>query len=270
ENKTEAEYLFQYFNAPIYLDRSEALDAWSNNSDKAGLNKITTAALADAFWSLRQKALGMIKGLDAEQKEALKTKVTEMAKGDAKASVRAKAFSVLATLGADVAELEAGLADKSYAVAASALKAVHKTDPEKGIAKAKALEADAKAGLLTAIAGIYAKTGDLAYMDYMQNAVANASGFAKFQMLSTYAGYLTSLDLNNLEAGLVLIMDACENGDPWWIRLGGMQALSNVITHLEGQKDNAEAVAMTAELSEKRTAIKDAETNEQLKGYYAQ
>jgi hypothetical protein len=65
-------------------------------------------------------------------------------------------------------------------------------------------------------------------------------------------------------------MDACENGDPWWIRLGGMQALSNVITHLEGQKDNAEAVAMTAELSEKRTAIKDAETNEQLKGYYAQ
>jgi hypothetical protein len=176
----------------------------------------------------------------------------------------------LATLGADVAELEAGLADKSYAVAAAALKAVHKTDPEKGIAKAKVLEADAKAGLLTAIAGIYAKTGDLAYMDYMQNAVANASGFAKFQMLSTYAGYLTSLDLNNLQAGLVLIMDACENGDPWWIRLGGMQALSNVITHLEGQKDNAEAVAMTAELSEKRTAIKDAETNEQLKGYYAQ
>ena len=267
ENKTEAEYLYQYMNAPLYLDRYEALDAWSKSADQVGLKALLDAALEDPYWSLRSKALKMVKGLSSDDQEALKDRIITMAKEDPKSNVRATAFGVLAKLGADEDLFVAGTSDPSYAVDAAALNGLHKLNPEAGIKEAERLQEGAKAGLLSAIANIYAQSGDEKYQGYMEKALNDASGFGKYQMLATYASYVSNLPLEKLKAGIEPILNACKNGDPWWIKLGGMQALGMVISKLEMSADE-EAKTYATELDAKRKAIQEAETNPMVKQYY--
>ncbi|MBS1504782.1 MAG: M1 family peptidase, partial [Bacteroidetes bacterium] len=61
DNKTLDEFAFQYANAPLYMDRFEAIDAaQSKQSEKAG-QKIIISALNDKYYGLRIKAIKALK-----------------------------------------------------------------------------------------------------------------------------------------------------------------------------------------------------------------
>lgn len=53
DHKSLDEYLFQYFHAPLYLDRSQAIDAASEDPSDPRAQKILTAALKDKYYGLR-------------------------------------------------------------------------------------------------------------------------------------------------------------------------------------------------------------------------
>lgn len=60
DSKTFDQLVFQYFNAPLYLDRFEAIDAAAKQQDSKGAQKVLLAALKDKYYNLRIKAIHAI------------------------------------------------------------------------------------------------------------------------------------------------------------------------------------------------------------------
>lgn len=95
ENKTSAEYVFQYHHAPLFMDRLEAVMMLLElNSDEA--KKTVIAALQDRSWFIRDMALTIIAKLNADEQKALYEQVRDMALKDEVSRVRASAVNVLA------------------------------------------------------------------------------------------------------------------------------------------------------------------------------
>ena len=60
DNKTLDQLVFQYFNAPLYLDRLEAINAAAANQSDKGAQKILIAALRDKYYGLRITAINAL------------------------------------------------------------------------------------------------------------------------------------------------------------------------------------------------------------------
>ena len=102
EQKSEEEYIFQYYNAPDFLDQFEATQALASSSSKAA-KKVFMDALNNDYWVFRAQALDV---LDPST-PGLMDKVFEMAQNDSYTNVRAAAMEKLASTG-----------DKKYVAAA--------------------------------------------------------------------------------------------------------------------------------------------------------
>src|SRR3984957_2305238 len=57
DTKTLDEFVFQYFNAPLYLDRFEAINAAAGHQSEKGAQKVMIAALKDKYYGLRIKTI---------------------------------------------------------------------------------------------------------------------------------------------------------------------------------------------------------------------
>lgn len=195
-------YVFQYFNAPNYLDRREALDVCiEQQTANADARKVVLAAVKDKFEGLRAYAIEHLKMDNAEVKSAIAPTLVELAKNDAFAKVRAAAVEQLGGLAdAQYASLfESKIADRSYAVEGKALSALYDVDSTKAFAIAKSLEKDAKGDLMTGIAEVYLKKGDESTLPFFRKHFESTSnGQEKFEAAAQYIVMLANA--SNTEA----------------------------------------------------------------------
>ncbi len=90
ENKTVAEYAFQYDHAPLFVDRMEALKALAT-APAIEISSTFAAALGDKNWALRKEALGMVGRFSGEGRESFYDRIKVMALKDENPHVRAAA-----------------------------------------------------------------------------------------------------------------------------------------------------------------------------------
>ncbi len=198
DSKTLKEYAFQYKNAPLYVDRLEALNAAIKAPSDELAQEIIIAATADQFYKLRIDA---IEALDLSKKE-IKSKALHILKNlisnDEKTLVRAAAISSLANLkdkSIDAINKEA-LKSKSYAVQAAALGAIAKYDKMTALSIAQQLEEDSRGPLAIEIVSLYTSLGSEADFHFVSKAFKNGSIEDKFVMIQDYVSML--LKVNNL------------------------------------------------------------------------
>lgn len=232
DNKELSEWAFMFYNAPRYLDRYEAIQHLSKSGEELATNTLIDA-LSDPYDNIRRKAVAEIKKAANSQGERVKNKLIDLAKNDRESKVRGDAVDALATYFGKEEGLEqiyiAALADSSYYVIASGLTAFSDKGKEAMI-HAKKLEEEKNSMILNAIASIYASYGDAKQNDFFINAANKIKGLDKFQFIQSYGDYLNTQDDVSINKGLPLLREVAMDGDPWWLRMAGIQALKSLET----------------------------------------
>lgn len=199
DQKTLKEYAFQYKNAPLYLDRLEALNAAILSPSEELAQEIIISATSDKFYKLRIEA---IEALDLSKK-AIKVKALPILKdiivNDEKTLAKAAAINAMANLkdSSNDAIYKEALESRSYAVQAAALGAIAKYDKVTALALAQKLEEDSRGPLSVGIVSLYTSLGNESDFAFVSNAFKTGSIEDKFVMIQDYVSML--LRVNNLE-----------------------------------------------------------------------
>ncbi len=203
DNKTLQEYIFQYFNAPLYLDRFEAIEAASKNQDDKGAQKILVAALNDKFSGLRQKTIDIltanhedIRNINADLRNAALPELVIHARKDDNTLVQAAAIKALLPL-KDTAYLplfKQALKSQSYEVSGAALYSILLLDPAEAMKDAKAFENDSEGMLTQAVVSIYAANGGTAQWPFIYNKYRECNLQDKIHLTQKLAAIISRMD----------------------------------------------------------------------------
>ena len=241
--KTIEEYIYQFYNAPLYKDRYEALMACrQDKSQKAG--KVILDGLDDPFWKIRQSALKHQRRALLHHESALKAKTIQVAMSDPSSLVRSTAIqtveSQFSESGDQVELFENALKDSSYLVIGVGLKSLSNIDLEKACFHAEKLENERSSSLKTTIGDIYAQKGDLKYNSYYVNNWMKVVGFEKISFLKTYDRFLEKQDDKTILAGMEIFSQVARNsGTVWEKYFGGYQTILKYRSIYFEQVENA-------------------------------
>jgi aminopeptidase N len=161
DQKTLNEFIFQYFNAPRYLDRFESITAASANQTDRGSQRVMLAALRDKYYGLRIKAISELDMTKEDIRRASLPILASLAQTDENTLVRAESLKVLGKLKSpdQLPVFKLALSNQSYAVQAAALIAINLLDPSIALPLAGNFEKDHKGALSQAILIVYATSG---------------------------------------------------------------------------------------------------------------
>ena len=197
ENKTMAEYAYQYAHAPLYLDRREALlAAAKEQKTNAAARTLLISGLRDKFAGLRTLTLERLELEDKVVAKAAAPAIRKLIGSEKETAVLGNALVALAKLKdkKDAKTFAKQLADsKSYGVQGAALQALALADPSQALAKAKAFETSEQASLTQAVSAVYATAGGTAEWAYIRNMYDAAGPQGKFGMLEDIATMLPRL-----------------------------------------------------------------------------
>ncbi len=249
ENKTLGEYIFQYFNAPLYLDRLESINAAMAQQDDKGAQKVMLAALKDNYFNLRIKAINAIKLTDADVRNAAVPVLTDLIKTDEKTLVRAAAINALVKLNdAQYVPLyKQAINSPSYAVQGAALNGIAAFEPTSALKIAKNLEADNSGALTTAMVKIYMANGSDAEFPFIANAFKNAPVQAKFNMLANYVKLLSKMnDTKAVKDGVAELKDMAIRYKPYGVTSYLITMIENIKAAKQDQEKTATGVQKDA------------------------
>jgi aminopeptidase N len=185
DNKTLEEYVFQYFNAPTYLDRYEAINAAAGRQSDKGARSVIIAALKDKYYGLRIKAIKALNLSNNDVHSAALPILVSLAQTDENTLVKAAAITALGRLKAtgNMDLFKQALNSQSYAVQGAALNAISLLDPTQALPLAKSFEKDNKGDLTQAIVKVYATSGGDNEWSYVLNGYNEGVPQTKFNMI---------------------------------------------------------------------------------------
>ena len=151
DNKTLDNYIFQYHNAGLYLDRREAIDyaAGKQNEDPKALDLLKTA-MTDKYKGLRIHAIRNINISNASVKNAVEPLLVNLANNDSGSTVRAEAIYALGKYKKDMYKdlFLSSISDSSYSIAGTGLLAMGAIDSVAGFEQLRILSSQNVKGVL--------------------------------------------------------------------------------------------------------------------------
>ncbi|SMB99922.1 Peptidase M1 membrane alanine aminopeptidase [Hymenobacter roseosalivarius DSM 11622] len=231
DNKSLAEYAYQYRHAPHYLDRREALTAAQAKATDPLARKILLAGLTDKSSALRQLAVEVLDLKNAPQRKATAPVLAKLAATDSSVQVRAAALTALGTLEEKrYAKLfTKALDSKSYRVQGAALQALLPLQPKQALARATAFEADNKGPLTVALVSVYGQAGGPAQWPLVLSKYDAASPSGRFDMLPGIVPLLGRLeDPTALTEGITRMKDLAVKFKAFGVAepiIGGLQQI---------------------------------------------
>jgi aminopeptidase N len=238
DSKTLSQLVFQYFNAPLYVDRLEAINAAIKQQDNQGTQKVLLAALKDKYFNLRIRAINGIDLSNAAVKAAALPILNDIIKNDEKTLVKAAAINALAKLN-DAANLplfKQTINSESYAMQAASLNGLADLAPADALKAAKNLEKDNEGALTQAIIKLYATNGGDAELPFIASAFNKAKTQAKFSMLQGYAKVLgRATNTKTVEASIDDLKAMAIHYKPY----GTVPFVSRLLNSVKEQKETA-------------------------------
>ena len=207
ENKSIAEYIYQYKFAKKYVDRREALEFAADNKKLDGATKLLIDALNDPFYNLRQFALQKLKPADLD--DASKRTIENIAKNDTKRLLRADAIKLLGQLKNTAYNdlFTKAAKDSSYSVSGAGLEALADIDEAKAISLLPLLKGDAKGALENAIEGVEIIQKTDADFDSVTSRYDKKNVFQKASFYPVYLKYLGNIsNAENFKKGINKIL----------------------------------------------------------------
>ncbi|WP_216688444.1 M1 family aminopeptidase [Hymenobacter siberiensis] len=196
DNKSAAEYAFQYAHAPLFVDRREAIDAAAKDQTIAANRATLLAALNDKFYNNRLAAVEALKLDDKAMAKAAAPALRKLAATEKEPWVQASLLGALAKLKdkKDEAYISKQLSSQSYNVQGAALRALATVQPTQALARAKTYEANAQGAVAQAVTEVYAKNGGQAQWAFVRDRFDAARSQGKFNMMEPLATITGRLD----------------------------------------------------------------------------
>ncbi|HTN19410.1 MAG TPA: M1 family metallopeptidase [Pelobium sp.] len=244
DNKTMEEFTYQYKNAPLYVDRLEAIEAASKKIQEKTAQDILISALRDAYFGLRIEAIHNLKLEDANIKKLILPTIINIAKTDSSTLVRAAAIESLANLQDKTYMplfMEA-LKDPSYAIEGAALNAIAAIDISEAKTLANGLEEASKGPLVASIVNIYGVEGGDAEFPYVYISFQGAGTQTQFDMIPGLASILMNVKgINYLQQGLDELQSMSEKFKKYSVDKYVNVMLNNVLLAKKDDRDKAPA-----------------------------
>ncbi|MEL6943605.1 MAG: hypothetical protein AAFO82_13120, partial [Bacteroidota bacterium] len=247
ENKTDANYIHQYYNAPTFMDRYEALQELAA-SDNAAASSVFKDALKDKFYGLRSFALYQVDMEEAGMAEQMK-KVVE---NDPKAEVRSAALDRLIELG-----------DPSYG---DFFEKIANNDPA----------ASVKSSALLGVASLYVTRGDIQALEFFQNNWKDFDFYDAINFFDLYAELAKQGSPTDMVNSANDLKEVAMTANSLWQRFGATKAINTLhatLAEKEGEASGEEATQFTTADDQILTIIKEikaAEKDPQLQQIYMQ
>ncbi|MCB9038109.1 MAG: alanyl aminopeptidase [Lewinellaceae bacterium] len=269
DNKSEEELLFQYYHAPKFLDRYEAV-LMMEGASSLQARKLMEDALNDDFWAIRGIA---VSNLDENAGEEAWGRLKRMAVEDPRSQVRVAAFEKLMNLENTGAVEQAKMAiqrDSAYNVIGAALQYLSINDREAALEYAEKLEEEQADDILLAVGEIYADSGDPSYLPFFEKNLEQVGGFSAIYFFEEYQNLAMQVGLpaSSQAAGRLQPMALDETKSPW-LRFSATRALNEIRKAYADSEDEAER-QLSQSILEAIKKVKATEKNEQLKSYYEQ
>ncbi|MFK7807922.1 MAG: M1 family aminopeptidase [Saprospiraceae bacterium] len=275
DNKSEADYVFQFYNAPLFLDRYEAVEALKGSPESAS-QQVMIEALDDPFWAIRSTAMQYIDPSTASV--AVKTKMGNLAKNDPHSKVRAAAFAFIGEAGdkANAPAMRKAIENQkeAYRVVASALGALAKVDEKEALTYAKKMESDDNGNVIQAVGNVYGMIPDKSNLAFFENNWDKMDAFAAFSFFDNYSSLVQSVDFDSADKSVdKLRVVAMDQDISQWKRFAATKGIFDLKEfYLEkaatGGRDPEVLKTRASALGEVIKEISAAETNGQLKMIY--
>ncbi|MDP4222755.1 MAG: M1 family metallopeptidase [Bacteroidota bacterium] len=212
DHKTIDNYIYQYKNAGLYLDRREAIDYAANNQTRDPKSfELLKTATGDRFTGLRVLAIQRLNVRDDSIRKVVEPILKNLAENDPSSHVRAGAVQSLGKL--KNPEFKAlflkAVDDSSYSVAGSALLALGQIDSAAAYRKARSFSSLHVRGELNSavINTLYSFAGENEFDSLAAKFDELPLGNNKFMILQPFSGYLKKVkDTEKFKKGIDIIV----------------------------------------------------------------
>ena len=265
ETKTNNEFIAQYWRAPLFLDKIEALEKLTTDTRNEKVKAIFDDALRHKFWYIRLYALENYRFGDWKTNDTLIEKLKKIALNDPKSQLRRAALRKLEESNSkDLLSLYKKIMerDSSVLVMRTVLNQVSRTDAKTSIELADKLINDKY--LSSSILSIYKTHGTADKADLFKKIYANAEESDKWSIIQSYGKFICRFDTKTSEEGLKFLKKVSETETAWWLQGAGMQAIYDVRKHykkqvilLSEEPKSAENEKLIADYKAKMKSIKD-------------
>ncbi len=234
DNHTRDEWIFQYKNAPLYLDRYEAVESLSDVKYKEDelAKKLIAMALNDSSTSISSLALSKVKTFNDLEKERVFETIKKLATANISSGIREDAITVLneSFKEKDLTELNTkSISDSSYAVVSAGLEGLFQKNPDQAFLLAQKNESLLSTKLIRTVSTIYANKGEKGQQEFFNNVMTKTDGFTPYYVLDNYKKYLERMDSETMLQGLESIRLAYSFNESKTVK----KALKKLVTNLE-------------------------------------
>ncbi|WP_316749293.1 M1 family metallopeptidase [Pedobacter gandavensis] len=252
DHKNLSQFTFQYFNAPLFQDRYEAVDAAKDQQDSLAGRTILIAALHDKFYSIRTLAINSLNFKNAIFLNSILPDLLRIAGSDPNHSTRAAAIQKLGGL-KDKKYLElfsSLLSSKSYLVKGEALDAIGRIDPQQQFELAKANQAGSKGKLQQVILQSYMNLGNEAQWTYVYDAYTNGNSPVQYAFSRQLADFIKKIkNPSYATAGILAIKEMVIQQKNRSIAPRVILFLNEIKPYKEKLKDTASVEAIEQSIS---------------------
>ncbi len=254
DNKPKEDFIFQYYHAPLYLDRYEAVvkigESYTLNTRES---KLIEDALSDKFWNIRNTAIKNIGDLAKGDKHRIQQKLIAMSLVDDHSDVRASALKAIAKYYPEdtlAPVFENALNDSSYLVMTTAFTIICDKDEAKGYSLAKELEQKNDINISVAVAIFYAEKGKEENNDFLIATLRKAKGYDRYTLISAYTKYLQKIeDEKAIQSGVDVLADFGRKGSSRFLRSAAVTGLEDLV-----KKSNEKISKSQKEIDEMKAA----------------
>ncbi|MFN5347815.1 MAG: M1 family aminopeptidase [Bacteroidota bacterium] len=276
DEHSEEEWIALFNNAPLYLDKKEALEHLNTLTWNENIATVFTKAINDKNKKIRSFALSNIDPLLATaDSSSIGEELIKIA-NDTKinSAVRVNAISKLSALslnGKVYATLNALCNDSSYNVIAASIEGISSNDMKEALKKVKPFENSTDENIVKIAANFYSKHGDARAAEFMLKSI---SGDVSYGSLNTVNTYLKNQeDFSTIKLFTKRFIEIGNGTKDKYIRMFCIQGLYSAKSKLDGLFDNStvEKERISRELESINQAgnqLIENETNEDLKFYY--
>jgi aminopeptidase N len=251
DEHTREEWRYQYRNAPLYLDRYEAIqgiikDYKAGSSDAA----VVQAALSDKAPKIRSVALENCGTLVKSDSTAMLRILNRMAISDTEAEIRKTALKALKknfTYGSYQEVVEKALRDSSYEVTAAAFGILADKDLPAAEKAVPLLMQDSAGAVLAALAEYFEKDTTDDRTGFYGRAIRKSKGWDRYSILKSYGKYLKNQPDSILETAIGQLTAYCEYTPQRFAKSAAIAELRGINRTLEDRMNSKKTDATAAD-----------------------
>lgn len=269
DNKTLPEFLFQFYNAPLFKDKIEALEyAVPLQQNNFSVRELFLNAMKSSNSSIRKYATENIYVDDSIGTYKAAPSLINLITEDDNAIVRSIAVKKLGASkmpSSYTTIFMNATMDSSYTVCAEALKALSHTGSGSMYVACKNLEEEPNAIIQNAIAKVYGDKGTPEHQAFFTQIFKTKKGNQLYPFISQYSNYLYRMPEPVIEKGTLQLQQIAMNDKEYMLRLAAYEAIKHFKTKYNDDTQKDRIAVLNSILAEIRSKEKNAQLIEMYK-----